>query len=81
MANRGKYVVIVEKARGNYSAYSPDIPGCVTTGATVEETIENMKEAIEFHFEGLEEPIPDAHETAVAVVLVDAPHIQGRQLR
>ena len=48
-----KYVVIVEKAENNYSAYSPDIPGCVATGKTIEETLERIKEAIEFHIEGL----------------------------
>ncbi|HDL15657.1 MAG TPA: type II toxin-antitoxin system HicB family antitoxin [Euryarchaeota archaeon] len=48
-----KYVVIVEKTENNYSAYSPDLSGCIATGKTVEETIKKMKEAIEFHIEGL----------------------------
>ncbi|GBE54760.1 hypothetical protein BMS3Bbin15_00921 [archaeon BMS3Bbin15] len=48
-----KYVVIVEKTENNYSAYSPDLPGCIATGKTVEGTIKRMKEAIEFHIEGL----------------------------
>lgn len=48
-----KYVVIVEKTENNYSAYSPDLSGCIATGKTVEETIKRMKEAIEFHIEGL----------------------------
>jgi predicted RNase H-like HicB family nuclease len=55
------YNVIVEKADGNFSAYSPDLPGCVAVGDTVEETLREMKEAIEFHLEGLREdglPIP-----------------------
>ena len=48
-----KYLVIIEKTKNNYSAYSPDVLGCVTTGETVEETLEMMKEALEFHFEGM----------------------------
>jgi predicted RNase H-like HicB family nuclease len=48
-----KYLVIIEKTDTGYSAYSPDLPGCVTTGQTREETEKNMKEAIEFHIEGL----------------------------
>ena len=47
-----KFVVVVEEAEGNYSAYSPDLPGCVATGATPEETEKNMIEAIHFHLEG-----------------------------
>jgi predicted RNase H-like HicB family nuclease len=55
------YNVIVEQAEGNFSAYVPDLPGCVATGDTVEETLQEMKEAIRFHLEGLREdglPIP-----------------------
>ncbi len=48
-----KYPVIIEKANGNYSAYSPDLPGCVSTGATIEETLSRMRDAIQFHVEGL----------------------------
>ncbi len=48
-----KYPVIIEKANGNYSAYSPDLPGCVSTGATKEETLSRMRDAIQFHAEGL----------------------------
>ncbi|NOZ77555.1 MAG: type II toxin-antitoxin system HicB family antitoxin [Euryarchaeota archaeon] len=50
-----KYTIIVEKADNNYSAYCPDLPGCIATGATVEETVARMKEAIEFHLEGMKE--------------------------
>jgi len=68
-----KYVVIVEKAENNYSAYSPDIPGCVATGKTIEETLERMKEAIEFHIEslkieGLNIPKPSSTVATVEVV-------------
>ena len=49
-----KYPVIIEKADGNYSAYSPDLPGCIATGSTMKETIQQMRNAIEFHIKGLE---------------------------
>lgn len=48
-----KYAVVIEKAEGNYSAYVPDLPGCVATGATVEEVENEIREAIAFHIEGL----------------------------
>ena len=57
-----RYLVIIEEADGNYSAYAPDLPGCVATGRTREETEERMREAIAFHLEGLREdgmPAPD----------------------
>ena len=47
-----RYLVVVEKANDNYSAYSPDLPGCVATGDTREEAEANMREAIRFHLEG-----------------------------
>jgi predicted RNase H-like HicB family nuclease len=56
-----RYAVVIEKAEGNYSAYVPDLPGCVATGSTVEEAEAQIREAIEFHLEGLREdglPIP-----------------------
>jgi predicted RNase H-like HicB family nuclease len=56
-----RYAIVVEKTESNYSAYVPDLPGCVATGATVEETEREIREAIEFHIEGLIEdglPIP-----------------------
>ena len=49
------YLVIVEKGENNYAAFSPDVEGCVATGATVEETLAEMREALQFHFEGLTE--------------------------
>lgn len=48
-----KYPVIIEKADGNHSAYSPDLPGCAATGTTLKETISRMREAIQFHIKGL----------------------------
>lgn len=50
-----EYLVIIEKAENNYSAYSPDLPGCVATGDTKEETLQHMREAIAVHLEGLRE--------------------------
>ncbi len=57
-----RYAIIIEKTKGNYSAYVPDLPGCITTGNTIEEIQKNMKEAIDFHLDGLREecvPIPE----------------------
>lgn len=50
-----KYLIIIEKSETGYSAYSPDLLGCVSTGETPEETEKNMKEAISFHIDGLKE--------------------------
>jgi predicted RNase H-like HicB family nuclease len=53
---------VVERAGANYSAYAPDLPGCIATGNTVEETRRNMQEAIELHLRGLKEDglsVPD----------------------
>ena len=48
-----EYLIVVEKTGTGFSAYSPDVPGCVSTGRTEAETEANMKEAIEFHLDGL----------------------------
>ncbi|HEV2956003.1 MAG TPA: type II toxin-antitoxin system HicB family antitoxin [Xanthobacteraceae bacterium] len=48
-----RYAVVIEKANDNYSAYVPDLPGCVATGPTVEATENEIREAIRFHIEGL----------------------------
>ena len=56
-----RYAIVIEKAEGNYSAYVPDLPGCVATGATVAEVESQIREAIAFHVEGMREdglPIP-----------------------
>ena len=58
-----RYAVVIETSGSNVSAYVPDSPGCVATGATLEETESAIREAIEFHLEGLREdgtPIPPA---------------------
>lgn len=57
-----KYAFVIEKAENNYSAYVPDLPGCVATGQTVEETKREIREAIEFHIKGIIEdnlPLPE----------------------
>lgn len=48
-----RYAVVIEKAEANYSAYVPDLPGCVATGETVESVEKEIKDAIRFHIEGL----------------------------
>jgi predicted RNase H-like HicB family nuclease len=56
-----RYLIVIENAGRNYSAYSPDLPGCIATGSTVEQTRKKMEGAVEFHVEGLREdglPIP-----------------------
>ncbi|TKB82878.1 MAG: type II toxin-antitoxin system HicB family antitoxin [Nitrospira sp.] len=56
-----RYAVVIEKAATNYAAYVPDLPGCIATGATIQETESMIREAIEFHLEGLRAdslPIP-----------------------
>ena len=70
-----KYAIIIHKANGNYSAHAPDVDGCIATGKTIEETRQNMKEALAFHFEGMAEdgdPIPEPT-TAADYVEVDVP--------
>lgn len=66
------YAIIIENAGTNDSAYAPDLPGCITTGKTVEETRRNMLEAIEFHLRGMREdgdPIPEPTTVAETVVV------------
>ena len=50
-----RYAIVIEKAEGNYSAYVPDLPGCVATGAKLAEVETEIREAIAFHVEGLRE--------------------------
>lgn len=56
------YTIVIEWAEGNYSAYAPDVPGCIAVGDTVEEITRNMQEALAFHFAGMRqhgEAIPE----------------------
>jgi len=65
-----KFAVVIEQGENNLSAYVPDLPGCITTGNSVEDVERNIREAIELHLEGLREdgePIPEPH-TAVAYI-------------
>jgi predicted RNase H-like HicB family nuclease len=48
-----RFLIVIEKANGNYSAYCPDLPGCVATGKTREETERNMHEAVQMHIQGM----------------------------
>lgn len=50
-----KYAVVIEKANSNYSAYVPDLPGCIATGDNLAEVNHNIREAIRFHVDGLRE--------------------------
>jgi predicted RNase H-like HicB family nuclease len=65
-----KYLVIIEPTPTGFSAYSPDLPGCASTGATRDECENHMREAIEFHLDGLREegePIPKPKTSAAFV--------------
>jgi predicted RNase H-like HicB family nuclease len=56
-----RYAVVIEQANGNYSAYVPDLPGCVATGASVADVERDIRDAIRFHIDGLKEdglPVP-----------------------
>ena len=70
--NTYRFLIVVENAGQSYSAYAPDLPGCVATGATREETENRMYEAIQLHIEGLKEdglPIPSSTSVAEYVVV------------
>ena len=65
-----KYTVVIEKTPNNYAAYVPDLPGCVATANSREELLEEIREAIEFHIEGMREggdPVPEPQATAAVV--------------
>jgi predicted RNase H-like HicB family nuclease len=62
-----RYAIVIEKTASNYSAYVPDLPGCVATGSTIEETEAEIREAIRFHLQGLrEDGLPVPPPTAIA---------------
>jgi predicted RNase H-like HicB family nuclease len=62
-----RYAVVIEKANDNYSAYVPDLPGCVATGPTVAATENEIREAIRFHIDGLKaDGIPVPAPTSIA---------------
>ncbi|MBI4126990.1 MAG: type II toxin-antitoxin system HicB family antitoxin [Deltaproteobacteria bacterium] len=67
-----RFLIVIEKAGRGHSAYSPDLPGCVATGATREEAEKNMHEAISLHVQGLREdnqPIPESSSFAEYVAI------------
>ncbi len=66
------FAVVIEQAGANYSAYVPDLPGCVASGESQDQVLQHIREAIAFHLEGLAadaQPLP-AHRTSVATVQV-----------
>ncbi|MGH9432279.1 MAG: type II toxin-antitoxin system HicB family antitoxin [Terriglobia bacterium] len=65
-----KYLLVIEETRTGYSAYSPDLDGCVSTGGTRQEVEQNMREAIEFHLEGMRIeglPAPEPHTSSTYI--------------
>jgi predicted RNase H-like HicB family nuclease len=67
-----RFLIVIEQAANNFSAYSPDLPGCVATGSTREETERRMYEAIQMHIEGLiedKQPVPSSTSFAEFVVV------------
>jgi predicted RNase H-like HicB family nuclease len=66
-----RYTIVIEKADGNYSAYCPDLPGCVAAGASVKETRDRTKKAIQFHIEGLKAEGLDVPPPAATADLVE----------
>ena len=63
-----EYTVVIERAPNNFAAYVPDLPGCIATGSTREELLDEIREAIAFHIESLREhgePVPEPQTTAV----------------
>lgn len=74
-----KYVVVIEKAESNYSAYVPDLPGCISVGDTLDEVHQMIREAIEFHIEGMlrdGDPVPEpssqCHEVEIDMARITA---------
>ncbi len=68
-----KFAVVIEKGPNNYSAYVPDLPGCVSAGKTLAEIEKNIREAIEFHIEGMIEdgdPVPEPSSQTIEVEVI-----------
>lgn len=68
-----RFMIVIEGVPGSYSAFSPEVPGCISTGRTREEVRRNMSEAIQFHLEGMEEdglPLPKTVPFMIDKVLV-----------
>jgi predicted RNase H-like HicB family nuclease len=77
-----RYAIVVEKAKNNYSAYVPDLPGCIATGATLAKTVRLIREAIELHVGGLREDgleVPEPSSIVEYVEIADmSAHVGGR---
>jgi len=75
MSQKLRYMVVIEKGETSYGIYIPDLPGCVAVGETREEALELVREAVEFHFEGLRERgelIPEPRSSGELVDVVAA---------
>ena len=68
-----RYLIIIEQGDRNYSAYVPDLPGCIATGKTVEEVEANMRGAIELHIEGMLENGESIPTSNTSVIYIDVP--------
>jgi predicted RNase H-like HicB family nuclease len=68
-----KYLIVIEPTNTGFSAYSPDLPGCVSTGATRQECESNMRDAIEFHLDGLREEGEAVPPPATSAAFVEVP--------
>ncbi len=69
-----KYTIVIEQSPNNYAAYVPDLPGCVATASTREELLDEIREAIEFHIEGMledGETVPEPQATAEVVEVAE----------
>jgi predicted RNase H-like HicB family nuclease len=66
-----RYLIVIEKAGNNYGAYAPDVDGCIATGDTVQDTTDMMREALEFHFQGMAEDGDQIPEPAAIVDYVE----------
>jgi predicted RNase H-like HicB family nuclease len=68
-----RYAVVVERGAGNMSAFVPDLPGCITTGKTLEEIAHNIREAIELHLEGMAEDGEAIPEPSTLALEIEVP--------
>lgn len=76
-----RYAMVIEKAESNYSAYAPDVPGCVATGYIVEETIQEMREALASHLELMREDGDAIPSVESVVAYVDVPESYNEAVR
>jgi predicted RNase H-like HicB family nuclease len=70
-----RYAAVYEKAERNWAAYVPDLPGCISTGQTLEETKHNIREAIELHIEAMTEVGEPVAEPSTQVEFIDLPTV------